>query len=70
MNIVNPPLSLGQPLGAQPVVSQASWGYGYPANQIPVGNMNYQPTPTGISYTKIPYLGNSFTPWGKTTGPT
>ena len=64
-NIVNPPLSSGQPLGAQPVVSQAYLGYGYPSNQVLVGNMNYQPTPTGMSYTRIPYPGNTFTPWGK-----
>ena len=64
-NIVNPPLSSGQPLGAQPIVNQASWGYGHPTNQVPVGNMNYQLNPIGMSYTGIPYPGNTFTPWGK-----
>ena len=64
-NIVNPPLSLGQPLGAQPVISQALWGYGYPTNQVLVGNVNYQPTPIGVSCTAIPYPGNTFTPWGQ-----
>ena len=28
MNLVNPPSSSGQPLGAQPVTNQTSWGYG------------------------------------------
>ena len=37
---------------------------GHPANQVTVGNMNYQPTPTGMSYTRIPYPRNSFTLWG------
>ena len=50
---------------AQPLVHQPSWDYGYPANQILVGNMNYQPTPIGMSYTGIPYPMNTFTPWGQ-----
>ena len=63
--MVNHISSLGQPLVAQPVVNKPSWGYGYLENQIPIGNMNYQPTPIGISYTGIPYPGNAFTLWGK-----
>ena len=50
---------------AQPAVNQPSWGYGYPTNQIPVGNMNYQTTSTGMPYTGIPNPRNTFTPWGK-----
>ena len=64
-NMVNPPFSSGQPLGVQPALNQPSWGYGYPENQLPVVNMNYQPTSTGNMYYGIPYLGNTFTPWGK-----
>ena len=64
-NVVNPPPSSGQTLVAQPIVHQPSWVYGYPTNKIPIGNMNYQHTPIGISYTRIPYPGNAFTPWGK-----
>ena len=63
-NVVNPPSSSGQPSVAQPAVHQPSWGYGYPKNQMHVGNMNYYPTPIGMYYTRIPYLGNTFTPWG------
>ena len=48
-NVVNPPSSSGQPSMAQPAVHQPSWGYGYPTNQMLVGNMNYQPTPIGMS---------------------
>ena len=44
-NVVNPPSSLGHPLGAQPVTVQSSGGYGY---QIPVGN--HPPNPTGMPY--------------------
>ena len=58
--MVNPPSSSGQPLGAQPVTNQTSWGYGYTTNQVAIGNINYQPTPTGI-----PYPSNTFTSWGK-----
>ena len=61
-NIVNPPLSSGQPLGAQPIVNQASCGYGHPINKVLVGNVNYQPTPIGMSYTRIAYPRNTFTP--------
>ena len=64
-NMVNPPSTSGQPLGAQPVVNQPSWGYGYPGNQLPVGNMNYQLASIGTMYPGIPYPGNTFTPWGK-----
>ena len=32
-NVVNPPSSLGQPSGAQPIIIQSSGGYGY---HIPV----------------------------------
>ena len=31
--------------------------------------MNYQPTPTGMSYTGIPYPGNNFTPCWKPNWP-
>ena len=37
-NVVNPPSSSGQPLGAQRITVQSSGGYGY---QIPVGNINH-----------------------------
>ena len=60
-NMVNPPSSSGHPSVAQLAVHKPSWGYGYPANQIPIGNMNYQPNPIGMSYTRIPYSGNTFT---------
>ena len=63
MNLVNPPSSLGQPLGEQPVTNQTSWRYGYTANQVPVGNINYQPTRIRIPYVGIPYPSNNFTPW-------
>ena len=43
MNVVNPPSSSGQPLGAQPITNQTSWGYGYTTNQIPIGNVNPNP---------------------------
>jgi len=59
-NVVNPPSSSGQPLGAQPVTIQSSGGYGY---QIPVGN--HPPNPTGMPYAGIPYPSNTFMPWGK-----
>ena len=58
-NVVNPASSSGHPLGAQPVTSQTSRGYGY---QIPVGN--HPPNPTGMPYAGIPYPSNTFTPWG------
>ena len=63
--MVNPPSISGQPLGAQPVTNQTSWGYGYTANQVPIGNINYQPTPIGMPYVGIPYPSNTFTPWGQ-----
>ena len=59
-NVVNPPSSSGQPLGAQPVTIQSSSGYGY---QIPIGN--HPSNPTGMPYTRIPYPSNTFTPWGQ-----
>ena len=59
-NVVNPPSSLGQPLGAQPVTVQTFGGYGY---QIPIGN--HPPNPTGMPYAGIPYPSNTFMPWGK-----
>ena len=34
-------------------------------NQLPVANKNYQPTSIGTTYPRIPYPGNTFTPWGK-----
>ena len=49
-NMVNPPSSCSQPLGVQLAVDQTSWGYGYPGNQLHVGNMNYQPTSIGTMY--------------------
>ena len=64
-NMVNPPSSLVQSSGVQHAVNQLSWGYGYPTNQLPVVNINYQPTSTGTMYSRIPYPGNTFTPWGK-----
>ena len=67
-NIVNPPLSLGQPLGEQPVVNQVFWGYRYLENQVPIRNMNYQPTPTSISYIGI--LAILLLHGGNPTGPT
>ena len=45
-NVVNPLSSSVQPLRAQPVTNQTSWGYGYIENQVPVGNINYPPNPT------------------------
>ena len=65
MNVVNPPSSSGQSLGAQPVTNQTSQGYGYTANQVPVGNINYQPNPIGMPYARITYPSNTFTPWGQ-----
>ena len=59
-NVVNPASSSGQPLGAQPVTNQTSWGYGYTVNQIPVGNINYPPNPIRIPYAGIPYPSNTF----------
>ena len=56
-NVVNPPSNSGQPSGASPVTIQSSGGYGY---QIPIGNINHPPNPTGT-----PYPRNTFTPWGK-----
>ena len=64
-NVVNLPSSSGQPLGAQPITNQTSWGYGYTTNQVPVGNINYPPNPTGMAYAGIPYPSNTFMPWGK-----
>ena len=64
INMVNPPSSSGQPLGVKPAVNQPSWGYGYPTNQLPLVNINYQPISTGTMYSIIPYPGNTFTPWG------
>ena len=43
-NVVNPPSSLSQPLGEQPVTNQTSCGYGYIENKVPVENINYQAT--------------------------
>ena len=63
--MVNPPSSSGHPLGAQLVTNQTSWGYGYTTNQVPIGNLNYPPNPTGIPNAGIPYPSNTFTPWGK-----
>ena len=54
-NVVDPPSSSGQPLGAQPMTIQSSSGYGY---QIPIGN--HPSNPTGI-----PFPSSTFTPWGK-----
>ena len=62
--VVNPPSNLGQPLGAQPVTNQTYLGYGYTTNQVPVGNINYSPNPTGMPYVGIPYPSNTFTLWG------
>ena len=59
--MVNPPSSLGQPSGAEPVTIQSSRGYGY---HIPIGNINHPPNPTGMPYAGIPYPSNTFTPWG------
>ena len=56
-NVVNPPSSSGQPLGAQPATIQSSRGYGY---QIPVGSINYPPNSTGISFPS-----STFMPSGK-----
>ena len=64
-NVVNTPSSSSHPLGAQPVSNKTSWGYGYLANQVPVGNINYQPTPTRMPHVGIPYPSNTFTPWGQ-----
>ena len=46
-------------------VSQTSLGYGYTTNQIPIGNINYPPNPTGMPYAIITYPSNTFTPWGQ-----
>ena len=58
-DVVNPPSSSGQPLGAQPVTIQSFEGYGY---QIPVGNINHPPNPIGMPYAGIPYPSNAFRP--------
>ena len=60
-NMVNPPSSSDQPIEVHHVVNQPYWGYGYPGNQLPIENMNYQPKSTGTKYPGIPYSGNMFT---------
>ena len=64
-NMVTPYSGPGQPTSVQPTVSQSSWGYTYPRNQSPTTHQNYQPKPLWVVYPRIPYPGNTFTPWGK-----